>query len=78
MFHFLPFGRGRGHRPNSKKKKNAQTAKKKHVSAPSGRFFFLFGRVGVFIFLLFGRGAFVSFCCLGGWHVFFAVWAGAC
>ena len=62
-------------RPNSKKKK------KKNAPAPSERvFFLLFGRVGVFIvllcgrgpcfFLLFGRGACSFFCCLG-WGVFF-------
>ena len=78
MFHFLLFGPGRGPRPNSKKK---------HAPAPSERaFFLLFKQVGVFIVLLFGRGACCFFCCLGGnrvllllfgrVRVFFAVSAG--
>ena len=60
----------------------AQTAKKvtrpapkqqkKHDPAPSERvLFLLFGRVGVFIFLLFGPGACFCFDCWGRWRFFF-------
>ena len=71
MFYFLLFGRGRGPRPNSKKKhsKKAQTAKKRKRHRPfracffcsvwaGGRVHFFAVWAGVmFFFLLFGRGA---------------------
>ena len=87
MFFCLLFGRGRGLRPNSKKNTTPpKQQKNKHAPAPSERVvFLLFGRVGVFVFLLFGPGACFfllfgpgacfCFCCLGGGRVFFAVWA---
>ena len=69
VFFFVLFGRGRGPRPNSKKKHDpAQTAKTTTRPRPfRACCFLLFGRVGVFVF----------FCCLGRRRVFFfAVWAG--
>ena len=69
---FCCLGRGAG---------PARTAKKKKRPRPfRACFVLLFVRVGVFIVFLFGRegGGCVFFCCLGGVHVVFAVWAGAC
>ena len=81
VFFFCCLGGGPGPRPNSKKKHaRAQTEKKTRPRPFRACFFLLFGRVGVFIFLLFGRGAcfFLLFGRGGGGVLFFAVWAGAC
>ena len=80
VFYFMLFGRGRGPRPNSKKKNDtARTAKKKQALAPSERAFVAVWAGGrEYVFAVWAVGVFL-FCCLGGCRFFFlAVWAGAC
>ena len=108
LFYFCCLGGGGGPAQTAKKKKKKRPCpNSKEINTPPtlpSVFVLLFGRVGVFIFLLFGRVAcFLAvwaecvflllfgrgrvhffavwakacfFCCLGGVHVFFAVWAG--
>ena len=89
MLFFWPFGQGRVFffavwagaraRPNSKKQRPAQTAKKNTRPAPSERivvFAVWAGRRAIFVCCL-GGGRVFFFAGLGRGHViFFAVWAG--
>ena len=88
MFFFSVWAGARAPPKQQKNKTNPpKQQKNNHAPAPSERLFFLFGRVGVFIFcclgrvlffVLFGPGAcFFFFCCLGGcvFFLLFGRWA---